>query len=178
MNKKGNVTVIIIFVGSLLLLLLLGLLMVFGSMTFNWIFDEAVPELTNLGEVGNANLSKTVSYGLDPVNNFVQSWTWMAGLLYVLGLIGCLGLAFMFRNTGEKWTIAFFFGLAIILIITSIFVSNIYEDFYDDGDADVSARLQEHTLLSWMLLYSPAIMTLVVFIGGIIIFTGDDGGLP
>jgi len=66
----------------------------------------------------------------------------------------------------------FFISLMFILIISSIYISNIYEEFYNEN-TDVGTRLQEHVLLSWLILYSPMIMCVLGFIGGIIMFTGE-----
>ena len=174
-SKQGNVYAIIMVVGVMAVLICGGLLLAFGSSMINWVMDEAVPELTSLGTVGSANLSSIASYGLDPVNSFVQSWTWMTGVIYFLGLIGCLGLAFVYRSTGENWTIGLFFGLMLVLILGSIFMSVIYEELYDDNDA-IGTRLKEQTLLSFLIIYSPMIFTIIGFICGIIIYTGDKSG--
>ena len=74
--------------------------------------------------------------------------------------------------TGNKWLAGFFIACMFLLIITAIFVSNIYEDFYTGTD-DVATRLQEHTMLSFLILQSPMIMAVIGFICGIIMFTGN-----
>ena len=65
--------------------------------------------------------------------------------------------------------------LTLILIIGCIFMSNIYEDIIttDDEFADV---IKEHVLITYLILYSPAIMSILAFIAGIILFSGDRGG--
>lgn len=171
-NKRGDIMSIIWIVSILFVILLIGLLLAFGSMTINWVFDEAVPELSNLGMVGSANLTEVAGYTLAPVNNVVQSFTWLTGVIYILGLVGCLGLAFAFRFTGSKWLMGFFFACMFLLIVTSIFISNIYEEFYSDG-GDVGSMLHEQVLMSWLILYSPMVMCIVGFISGIIMFTGE-----
>lgn len=158
---------------ALFILLFLGLLIVFGSMTIDWVFDTAMPEISGLGQVGDVNVTDVSNTALNPVNTVVQSLQWFGGLIYVLGLLGCIGLSIGFRITGDKWLMAFFFGCMIILIIGSIFISNIYEDFYNDG-SEVGIRLHEQGLLSWFILYSPMVMCLIGFICGIIMFTGDN----
>ena len=49
-NKKG-ITGMVIFVVILAVILLVGVIMVIGSSVINWVLDEAVPELTDLGMV-------------------------------------------------------------------------------------------------------------------------------
>ena len=171
-NKKGNIVSIIWMIGILFVIILVGIGIAFGGMVIDWTFDEAVPELTGLGQVGNANLTDIGSMTLTPVNTFVQSFTWLGGVIYMLGLLGCLGLAFAFRFTGNKWLGGFFIVCMLLLIITSIFISNIYEEFYNGGD-EVGTRLHEQVLLSWLLLYSPLVMCVIGFVCAIIMFTGN-----
>lgn len=174
MNKKGNIVAIIWMIGILFVLLLGGLFLAFGGLVVNWTFDEVVPELSNIGMVGNSNISEYTGYAITPVNNVVQSFTWMGGLIYLLGLVGCLGMAFAFRFTGNKWLMGLFITCIFLLIIASIFISNIYQDFYD-GSGDVAIRLQEQTMLSWLILYGPLVMCVIGFICGVIMFTGEGG---
>lgn len=151
--------------------ILIGVAIAFGSSIINLVFDEVVPEVSNLGMVGPANLTEIAGYTIAPINTVVQNFTWLAGVVYTIGLLALFGLAFAFRINGNKWLISLFFVCMFLLIITCIFLSNIYEDFYNDP-GDIGPRLQEHTILSFLILYSPMIMCVVGFICGIIIFTG------
>ncbi|MAH48479.1 hypothetical protein CMI37_21820 [Candidatus Pacearchaeota archaeon] len=170
-NKKGNIMIVLLFFVALFLILFAGFVMIIGSSVVNWVFDEAVPELTNLGTVGGANLTQAADLTIVPLNNIIQSFTWLTGVLFVLMLIGSFGIVFVARAAPSKWLIGFYFMLALILIIGAIFISNMYEEFYDGTD-DLASRLKEHTILSYMILYSPAILTIIVFLTGIVLFSG------
>lgn len=174
-NKKGNIFVILIIIGALFLLMFVGLVLVIGSSVINFVFDIVVPELKDIGMVEGTNMTKIVEITIDPVDSFVQNFKWVAGIIYIFGIMGIFGVAFVFRSSGDKWLIGLFFALVLILVIASIFVSNIYEEFYTGTD-EVSTRLQEHILLSWLLLYSPAVMSLVAFLAGIVLFGGSQEG--
>lgn len=171
MNKKGNILTMIFFIGILFIILILGFLMIVGSAILNWTMDEAVPELSNLGVIGNTNMTEVADYTLTPLNNIVQSFTWLAGVLYVLMLVGSFGILFVFRETSSKWLIGFYIALMLVLIMGSILMSNIYEDFIG-GDDDLGSRLKEHTILSFMILESPKVFTVIGFIFGILLFSG------
>lgn len=170
-NKKGNAMLIIIFFIVLFAILFLGVIMVIGSAVINWVFDEAMPELSSLGVIGDANFTDIASYTIAPLNNIIQSFVWLTGVIYVMLLIGSFGIIIISRSSPSKWLIAFYFMLAIILIMGSIFISNIYEEFYDGTD-DLAVRLKEHTILSWMILYSPLVFSIMVFATGIVLFSG------
>lgn len=177
-NKKGQMmfstVLIIIFVFALFVLLFIGIAMALGGVVIDWTFDETVPLLTNIGMVGSSNMSSISENVVNPLNSFVQSFTWLSGVFYVMALILILGLPIAFKITGNKWLMAFFVGCMVLFIIGSVLLSNIYEDFYDDSGG-VGDRLHEYVLLSFMILQGPMIMTIIGFIGGIIIFTGIGG---
>ncbi len=171
MNNKTQLRVILVFFVLLFLTMFIGVMFAFGSAVINWTFDEIVPELTNLGQVGEANLTQAAEFTLVPLNNLVQSFTWITGVLYVMLLIGIVGSTVAFRTSPSRWLMGFFFVLMILLIFGSILMSNIYEDFYTGTD-EIATILQEHTILSNLILYSPAIFTVVCFLMGIILFSG------
>lgn len=174
LNKKGNINLILIFFIILFLILFLGIIMVVGSSLLNWVFDVSVPELSDLGVIedkyASVNMTQIASYTLTPLNSVIQSFTWLTGVLYVMMLAGSFAIVFIFKAAPSKWLISIYFLLAIVLIIGSIFISNIYEDFYNGTD-DLSTRLKEHTLLSFMIIYSPTIFTIIVFIVGALLFS-------
>ena len=61
--------------------------------------------------------------------------------------------------------------LMILMTIGSIVISNIYEDIYN-GDDELGSRLRDQKILSFLMLNSPVIFTAVIFISGVILFTG------
>lgn len=170
-NKKANAYLLIIFFVILFVILFLGFIMVIGSSILNWVFDIAVPEVSNLGTVGDANFTSAAKYTITPLNNIIQSLTWLTGVMYVMMLVGTFGIVFIIREKPNRWLIGLYFMLALVLIIGAIFISNIYEDFYDGTD-DLALRLKEHVILSHMILYSPTIFTIIVFATGIVLFSG------
>ena len=171
-NKKGQVDGIIWIFLVLFVILFLGLFLAFGSLVIDWTFDEAVPILKDLGMMGSSNMTEIAGYTITPVDNVVQAFTWLAGVVYVMALVGCMGLAFAFRFTGSKWLMGFFVAGMLLLVMASIFISNTYEEFFTGTD-DVATRLQEQTMLSWLILYSPLVTCIIGFISGIIMFTGE-----
>lgn len=171
-DKKGNAGIVIVgFFVILFVVLFLGFILATGGAVINYVFDEFVPEVDDLGVIQGANFSESASYTITPLNDFIQSFSWLAGVMYIFMLVGVIIVPFMFRTNVETWMIGFFFSLVFILIISSMFISNIYEDFYDDT-GELADRLKEQTLLSYLVLNSPLIFTIISFIGGIILFSG------
>lgn len=178
MNKKGEgISNVIILIFFLFIILVGGLALAFGGMAIKWVFDTAVPEFSGIGMVGNTNVSSISNTVATPINNIVQSFTWFSGVIYILALLGLIGLSVGFRITGNKWLMGFFVACIFMLLIASIFISNIYETFYNDG-GDVGAGLHEFGMLSFFVLYSPLIMCIIGFVCGIVMFSGigDEEG--
>ena len=172
MNNKGQgIFIPIIFVGLLLLVLFVGVLMAFGGAVTNWVADNVIPEISSLGVVGNTNLTQVAEITIAPVNTLIQTSTWLTGVFYFILLIFSIIFAVAMRYSGTRWMMGVYFVLALMLIMASVFVSNIYQDFHDGTD-EVAQHLQEQTLLSFMILYSPAIFTFIVFLTGIVMFSG------
>jgi len=51
-----------------------------------------------------------------------------------------------------------------------VLVSNMYQDIYSATD-DLALRLQEQTIMSYLILHSPFIMAMIMIVGGLLMFT-------
>lgn len=175
-DKKGNIMALVFLIGILFLILFGGFILVVGSSVLNWVFDETVPIFTSIGVQGDVNFTEISDVTIVPLNNLVQNFTWMVGVLYFLALMASVGVTFALKAYPERWLMGLYFVLMISLVMGGILISNIYEDFHDDA-GDLGDRLREHTMLSFMIIYSPAIFTIIGFLTGMILFSiRDDGG--
>lgn len=174
-NKKGQVSIFIFF-GVIVVLLVVGFVLAILISLINWSSETLTPALEGLGMVENTNVSQAVTYSLGNINSVIQTFTWLGGVIFVLAIVSCvLFIAFSNENTPPIF-LSLFFAFLILLIFLSIFVSNAYEDLYN-GDDEISERLQEQTILSFLILYSPMILTVLAFLTGIFIFVkGGVGG--
>lgn len=170
-NKRGQVWGILLVAGAILLLLFLGILFAIGGATTSYVSTTILPELQGIGVVGDTNVTQSVNYTFGTLDTFIQQYTWIGGLLYMFGILAIFGLAFSFRLTHMKWLAVLWVLFTIVIVICSLFLSNIYEEFYTGTD-DLATRLQAQPLLSYMILYSPGIISFISIIAGIIMFTG------
>lgn len=173
MNKRGQMTGMLYFIGALFIALFAGFMMSVGVAFIDWTADQTLPELQNLGQAGDVNLTEISDLTITPLNTLVQAMPGIVGVMYVMMLMASLGMAYMFRAGGERWLLFLFFGLSLLLVIASIGISMVYEDFYDD-DGEFGDRLREQSLMSFLILYSPAIMTVIAMAGAMIMFTGYE----
>ena len=175
-NKKGQMGIIFFFI-ILFSILILGFLAAMTVAVVDFGSDTITPILGDLGMVGETNLSEVADYTTDKVNIAVQALPWLLGLSYILALVFSIVFVIALNFEPPKFFIGFYFGLMILLIFGGIIMSNMYEDIYEGTD-EIATRLQEQPLISYMLLWSPWILSLIAFIAGIFFFvqTGVRGG--
>ena len=177
-NKKGNIYAVVGVLGTVLLVISIVIALMLGGSTLNEVTGEIFTEVRGIGAVTeNVNVTEYADIVFAPVENILGNYGLFAGVLYVLGIVLVFTLAFVFRNNLNGWSIALFVVAALLIITFAIILSNTYEVFYD-GDDFIGEALREETMTSWLILYSPTIMTIVIFLAGIIMMTGKGGGYP
>ena len=177
-NKKGGIGIIIFF-AVLMGVLVLGFIAAIAWSVLDVVSDEITPIMEGLGMVGDANVSEAAEFSFGVVDTFVQAMPWLIALGYVLALVFTLVFIFIVGYNPHPAFIAFYFSLMILLMFGCVVMSNMYQDIYTGTD-DIASRLQEQTILSFMILHSPWIMALIATIGGILMFgmknTSEGGG--
>ena len=172
-NKKGAIGIIIFFM-ILFAILVLGFIAAMAVGIIDFASDTITPVMQELGVAGNSNLSEAAEYSFVPLNTFVQALPWVVGLSYVVALLFSIIFVLSYNYNPHPAFIGFYFALVILLIFGSIIMSNMYQDIYS-ADDEIAVRLKEQTLLSYMILYSPFILTLIALITGIYLFAGPKG---
>ena len=172
-NKKGAIGIIIFFM-ILFAILVLGFIAAMAVGIIDFASDTITPVMQELGVAGNSNLSEAAEYSFVPLNTFVQALPWVVGLSYVVALLFSIIFVLSYNYNPHPAFIGFYFALVILLIFGSIIMSNMYQDIYS-ADDEIADRLKEQTLLSYMILYSPFILTLIALITGIYLFSGPKG---
>lgn len=177
MGKKGGIGIIIFF-SVLLIALILGFIAVIVWAVIDIASDELTPIMTELGMVDNVNMSEASEYSFGVADKFVQALPWVIAFGYVLVLIFTLVFVFIVGYSPHPAFIAFYIMLMILLIFGCVIMSNVYQDIYTGSD-ELATRLQEQTMMSYLILHSPFIMAMIALIGGILMFTrqsSSEGG--
>ena len=174
MNKRGQITKI-----STVILGLIMLVGVVAALTIGWGVvkigkDEIVPELLEIGEVSpGINISEHIEKVTTPITIIIDNLGLIMGLIYILGIVGLLSYAYLMRTNVNGCVIALFVVSVLLVIISAIAVSQFYEEFYLSQD-DLGEILRTASLVSYLIIYSPVILTIVAFIAAIILFTGEE----
>lgn len=168
-NKKGSAIVIILLFLVLFTILIVGFMLSMGAGVVDYAADELMPVLTGVGAAGGTNFSEDVNYVITPVNTLVQAAPWIVGFGYVVALILSIVFVTGFRVNPSPVFLGFYVMMVVLLIFGAIIMSQMYQDIYT-GEDMMGEKLQEQPLMSYMILYSPVILTIIALISGIYLF--------
>lgn len=169
-DKKGSVFGIIVFFIILFSILILGFIGAMVVSVVDYGSDTITPIMEDLGVVGDTNLSEAAEYTFGITDTFVQALPWLLALCYGLALLFSIVFVVGYSVNPHPVFIGFYIMLMILLVFGSIIMSNMYQDIYEGNDGVISTRLQEQTMLSYLILYSPFILMLISVIAGIFLF--------
>lgn len=167
-NKKGVMGIILLFL-ALLSILIIGFIAVMSWGVLDIASDEITPIMENLGVVGDTNVSEVSTYTFGIVDGFVQSTPWLIAFGYVLALIFTLVFVFVANYNPHPAFMGLYIVLMLLLVFGCIVMSNMYQDVYTGND-ELALRLQEQTIMSFMILHSPLILSFIAIVGGILMF--------
>jgi len=179
MNKRGVMGIIILFL-ILFTILIVGFAGTMLISVVDYTSDTITPIMEDLGVINDSatntsiNMSDigTKTFGL--VDDFVQTLPWLFGLLYGCSLIFTIVFVIGYRTNPHPVFLGLYFALMLLLIFGSILISNMYQDIYSGND-EIGTRLQEQTMMSYMMLYAPHILTLLAAVSGIFMFARSPG---
>jgi len=175
-NKRGLIGIVLFFV-ALFLILIMAFIMAIVVGVGGWASELVTPIMTGIGTAGNTNISEAAEATFTPLNTTVQALPWVLGFTFVVALLFSIGFGASYTFRPSPMLMGVYFMLIILLIFGAIVMNNMYEELYNSND-EIGVALQEQTLTSYMILYSPFILTLIAFITGIYMFTrpSDAGG--
>jgi hypothetical protein len=171
-SKRGSFEGIVYIVGGAAILIFCAFIFIFGSSILNFMGDTITPIFDDIGMAGDVNVTFISKVALHPVNSIIQSMTWFGTILFIFGILALFGVAFVYRSVSERWLIPLFWVMMLVLVLVCIIFSNMYQDFLAGTD-DISSIMNEYSGLNYFILYSPAIMAIIGFIAGVIMFTGS-----
>ena len=171
-NKKGVMGIILFFL-ILFTILILGFIAAVSIGIIDFASDTITPIMTDLGVVGDSNVSETAEYTFGTVDTMVTALPWLIAFAYVAMLIFSIVFVISWNYNPNPVFMGVYFMFVILLIFGSIIMSNMYEDIRTGTDI-VAVGLQNQAALSFMILHSPLILGLMAMIVGIYIFAGKQ----
>lgn len=171
-NKKGAFGVILFFI-ILFVILMIGVIASVAIGILDYGSEQLTPIMEDLGVIESTNLSQVGQYTFGTMDTIANSLGWLVGFGFVAALIFSIVFVVSYGYNPSPALFGLYLVLMILLIIFSIIISNIYEDIYEGTD-EIASKIKDQKLISYMILYSPAIFTLIAVIGGIYMFAGKQ----
>ena len=161
MNKKSNALSIIVWIVSVVVIVffLAGYLYFHNALTTT-ILDAGKSLNTNI-----VNITDAAQKTIVPVNNAMNSLTWISFILIV-----CLAFGTLIENYYiREHPVLFFVHVMIVIlgIIASIYISNFYEDFMNNSI--FSSSLIQFTASSYVVLHLPYWVAVIGIFGLILL---------
>ena len=171
-NKRGDMGIVFFFL-ILFTIVIIGFTAAIVVSLGTYVNGEITPIMTELGMVGDTNLSEISEYTFGTTDTIIQALPWLVAFTYVVMLIFSMVFVMVWKYNPNPMFMGFYFMMVILLIFLCIIMSNMYQDIYTGTDV-LATGLQDQAALSYMILYSPFIMTLIAFIVGIYMFAGKQ----
>ena len=174
MNKKGFMGIVFFFL-ILFTILIIGFIAVIVVSAIKYTSGVVTPVMEDLGMAGETNLSEASQYTFGTVDKIANSLPWLLAFGYVTMLIFSIIFVVSYNFNPNPVYIGLYFIFVILLIFGAILMSNMYEDLITTNDEIIGEGLREQTVMSFMMLHSPWILSIIAFIVGIYIFAGKQG---
>jgi len=171
-NKKGAMGIIFFFL-LLFTILILGFMAAMIVGVIDFASDTLTPVMTDLGMVGETNVSEASEFTFGTVDTLVTALPWLVAFAYIAMLIFSIVFVISWNYNPNPVFIGFYFMFVILLIFGAIVMSNMYQDIRA-GDDIVATGLQNQPALSFMILHAPLIFSILAFIVGIYLFAGKQ----
>ena len=170
-QKKGQVESLF-YLGLLIMVVIVaGFVIMLGSGILTFVGNEINDVTSDLGMIGDTNMSAVSDISVGTTNNMIQMLQWGSGVLIFVSLMSIILFALTIRLNPSGYLIGFYLFMVIMFIFAAIIMSNLYESFLLGTD-EIALELQNMAMGSMLVVYLPTIITVLSFIGGIIIFTG------
>ena len=172
-NKKGFMGFVFFFL-ILFTILIIGVIGTLTVAIVEYTSEVITPVMQDIGMAGSTNVSQAAEYTFGTVDKLVGSLSWLLAFGYVAMLIFSIIFVVSYNFNPNPVFIGIYFVFVILLIFGAIILSNMYEDLYNSNDEVIGDGLKEQVAMSFMILHSPWILSLIAFIVGIYIFAGKQ----
>lgn len=171
MNNKGQISNLLLIVLIMMVVIVGSIVLAIGTGVLTFVGDTVNDVTSGLGIIGDTNMSHVSDISIGVVNNGIQMLKWGSGILLFLSFILIFMLASYIRINPNGFMIVLYFFMVIAMIFSAIYITNTYDSFLDGSDS-IALELREQTMINFLMTFLPHIITIIAFIGGVIMFTG------
>jgi len=160
-DKKGAFT-------DLFVIIVVGFIAVVFFATWIFMHGELTSTLRGLGNMGASNFTDATNRTFGQVDATLPALRWIAVVIFFSMIIAMFVSNFLIKANPVFFAVYVF--ILIIAIVFSAYVSNAYETLLTIND--VGPEVQQFTGMNYIFINLPIWITVVGFIGGIILFIG------
>lgn len=165
MNKKGAFADLFIFMIFALIIIVVCVVMVYIANITQEQLHETMDDM-DLGDTMGNNASVVIDNTMGVVSASFNALYWISAFL-IFGMILSIFIGSYLVTTKPVFFIPYLF-IVIIAIIVSVPLSNAYETL--SNDATLSGTFSNFTASNFVMLNLPIWITIIGFVGGIIMF--------
>lgn len=176
-DKRGLMGMVFFFL-ILFTILIIGFISVMGVTLVVFASETITPIMEDLGVVGASNVSQASEFTFGTVDRTVQALPWLLTFAYLAMLVFSIIFVVAYKFNPHPAYIGFYLLFVVLLIFGAVIMSNMYEEIYLSNDPVIGEGLRDQASMSFLILHSPAIFTVIAFIVGIYMFVGtkEEGG--
>jgi hypothetical protein len=162
-NKRGDVTALVLFIVLAILVVVISGIYVYMADITNVALKDALGKQT----IGTINVNQTIQDTFGQVAVSYQTLSWLTTLM-IVGMILSIFIGSYLVTTKPVFFVPYIF-VVIIAVLVGTEMSNAYEILINDPL--LQSAYAGFTSSNWMLLHLPLILSIVGFIGAIIMFS-------
>lgn len=166
MNKKGGFSDLFIFMIFAFVIVLISVVYVYMGNTIEDELQNTLGQMDLHDTVGN-NASEVIDNTMGSVNISYGALHWIT-IFLIVGMILSIFIGSYLVTTKPIFFIPYIF-IVIIAIVVSVPMSNAYETIMNNEV--LAGTFQEFTGANWIMLNLPVWITIIGFVGGIIMYS-------
>ena len=166
-DKRGGFTDLFLFlIFGFIVAVIVGVFLFIGATATDKL-HETMDDMTTLSGDGNNNVSVVIDNSMGKTNMAFQTLRWTAVLIMFAMILGIFIGSYMVQ-TKPVFFIPYIF-LVIIAIVVAVGMANAYDQLIENET--MASTFATMGGINWMVLNFPIVVTLVGFVGGLIMFS-------
>ena len=171
-DKRGIMGMVFFFL-ILFTILIIGFIAVMVVAGIDFASDTITPVMENLGIAGATNLSHASEVTFGTVDTTVQALPWLLVFAYVAMIVFSIIFVVSYQFSPHPAYIGVYFLFVVLMVFGTIIISNMYQNIHQSNEQEIGDRVRDQQAMSFLILHSPLIFSVIAFIVGIYMFVGN-----
>lgn len=171
-NKKGALSDTIIW-------MIIGFVFVIFFSGWLFIQNQVTTTFMDVGNIGSTNVTNITQDIMQPTNSSLPHHLNIWGLILIFGSILSIFIHNFLIKSHPAYFILYFF-IAVVAIILSAYISNIYMDLLNSSGTLLSEGMNNFESINYIMQWLPYWVAVVTLIGAVFLFIqlrkNEEGG--